>query len=80
MFHFWETRSYYIFFSSWGYLTLNISENINENTMRVIGFPSIVRITEIFYTKGFNSKLGEGSRSFILNIKTNHCFLNCRHA
>ena len=43
--------------------------------MKVVGLPPIVRITDIFYTKGFNSNLGEGFRSFILNFKTNHHFL-----
>lgn len=75
MFQFGETRSYCIFFSSWRYLTIIISENRNLKTMKVVGLPSIVRITDIFYTKGFNSNLGEGSRSFILNFKTNHHFL-----
>lgn len=45
--------------------------------MKVVGLPSVVRIPDIFYTKGFNSNLGEGSRSFILNFETNHDFFKC---
>lgn len=53
MFQFWKPD--HIIFS----LSGGTSDHYFKNTikkLKVAGFPLLTRITEIFYTKGFNSK------------------------